>query len=142
MSQMLMATLSSEGKLGSLHCLQKFLVFLVGAGLLLQEQHVAITIPPGLGEAQHLSADGVMVDKVVAGFVVVLGEDGVLGKVAIHRIVQLFPLAKHRAEAGGVGAFCFADFHEVVLIDLQGIFPRLEVEGVFAATGTATRQYG
>ena len=75
-----------------------------------------------------------MADKVVAGFVVVFGEDGVLGKIAIHRIIQLLPLAKHRTESCSVGAVGLADFHEVVFIDLQGIFPGLEVKGVFSAT--------
>ena len=124
----------SEEWLGSLDGFQKFLIFFVGAGLLLQEQYIAIAISPGLCEAKHLSADGVMADKVVAGFVVVFGEDGVLGKIAIHRIIQLLPLAKHRTESCSVGAVGLADFHEVVFIDLQGIFPGLEVKGVFSAT--------
>ena len=124
----------SEERFGNLDSLQKFLVFFVGAGLLLQEQHISIAISPGLCEAKHFSADGVMIDKVVAGFVVVLGEDGVLGKVAVHRIVKLLPLAKQRTEASCVGMVCLAYFHEVVFIDLQGIFPRPEVEDVLAAT--------
>ena len=66
-------------------------VIFVGAGLLLDGQYIVVAIAPGLGETEHLFADGVTDKEIVVRLIMVLHKSRVSNEELVNGIVYFLP---------------------------------------------------